>query len=235
VLKLNNNYLFLIWKDPNTRRNYTIGELYNTGNYRFKYNEEAEKAKEAGWTVPTAFPELNKTYESKTLFPVFSSRLPDRKRRDIKKILKKYGLSQFDEFELLKKSGARLPIDTYEFIDPIFPDEETVERDFYVMGIRHYAACAGNACELLPDVVVDDYLTLVKEPENLYDSFAVRVLTEQGAHLGYIPRYYSQAITKRLCNGMTYSCKVLEVSPDSNCSECIKVRLNMPRNLSEEM
>ena len=52
------------------------------------------------------------------LFPVFASRLPDRKREDIDKILQKYGLKEFDEYELLKKSGARLPIDNLEFIVP---------------------------------------------------------------------------------------------------------------------
>ncbi len=80
-----------------------------------------------------------KVYESDVLFPVFASRLPDRKRRDINKILEKYGLVEFDEFELLRKSEARLPIDTYSFIDPIFSADETVEREFFVMGVRHHS------------------------------------------------------------------------------------------------
>lgn len=222
-------YLYLIWKDPKTRSNFTIGKLSRNEKYRFEYYETAkETAEKAGWAPLDAFPEY-KIYESDALFPVFSSRLPDRKRRDIKKILEKYELSEFDEFELLRKSGARLPIDTYEFIDPIFPDSETIERDFYVMGIRHHAACAGNDCTLLPQINAGDLLLLKEEPENEYDSFAIRVLTKSGEHLGYIPRYYSQAITERLQKGMTYSCEVLEVTPANNCSECIKVRLNMPR------
>ena len=225
-----NNYLLLIWKDPNTRANYTIGKLSHDDKYRFEYfAAAANDAQDTGWEPLEAFPVLNKVYESENLFPVFSSRLPDRKRRDIKKILSKYDLDAFDEFQLLRKSGARLPIDTYEFVDPIFPDEETIERDFYIMGIRHHAACNGTHCELLPSVNVGDLLYLEEEPQNEYDRFAIKVLTKQQEFLGYIPRYYSQPITERMQNGLTYSCIVLEVSADNNCSECIKVRLNMPR------
>ncbi len=64
------------------------------------------------------FRELDKVYTDTVLFPVFASCLPDRKRKDIDKILQKYGLKEFDEYELLKKSGARLPIDNLEFIVP---------------------------------------------------------------------------------------------------------------------
>lgn len=221
------NYLYLVWKDPQTRRNFTIGKLSRNQKYKFEYCEATTEAEEAGWKKLEAFPEP-KIYESDTLFPVFSSRLPDRKRRDIEKILEKYNLTEFDEFELLRKSGARLPIDTYEFIDPIFPEAETIERDFFVMGIRHHAACSGKDCSLLPAVVPGDLLKLKEEPENCVDPFAIRVLTNQEEHLGYVPRYYNQAIGERIKKGMTYTCRVLEVHPANSCSECVKVRINMP-------
>ena len=225
-------YLFLIWKDPQTRKNFTIGKLSRNEKYHFEYCDTVADAESAGWQRLDAFPEIE-SYESDVLFPAFSSRLPDRKRRDIQKILEKYGLSEFDEFDLLRKSGARLPIDTYEFIDPIFPQEETVERDFFVMGIRHHAPCDGTNCALLPAIAAGDSLLLQEEPENKYDQFAIRVLTNQGIHLGYVPRYYSQAITERLKKGMTYSCRVLEVNPSTTCSECIKVKLNMPAEIGK--
>jgi len=41
--------------------------------------------------------------------PVFASRLPDPKRKDIDKILKKYNMSEYDQFTLLKKCQGRLP------------------------------------------------------------------------------------------------------------------------------
>ena len=182
------NYLLLIWKDPETRRNYTVGKLTRGDCFTFQYYGEAENAEEAGWKLLGAFPTYQE-YRSNTMFPVFSSRLPDKKRRDIQNILEKYGLMEYDEFELLRRSGARLPIDTYEFIDPISPDDKEVEREFYITGIRYHSACQGSDCGALPGVKVGDILLLEEEPENAYDPMAIRVLTQEQEVLGYVPRF----------------------------------------------
>lgn len=222
------NYLLLIWKDPETRRNYTVGKLTRGDFFTFQYYGEAENAEEAGWKLLGAFPTYQE-YRSNTMFPVFSSRLPDKKRRDIQNILEKYGLMEYDEFELLRRSGARLPIDTYEFIDPISPDDKEVEREFYITGIRYHSACQGSDCGALPGVKVGDMLLLEEEPENAYDPMAIRVLTQEQEVLGYVPRYYNKAILARLHDGMGYSCKITEVNANMrNCSECLKARLTMP-------
>lgn len=222
------NYLLLIWKDPETRRNYTVGKLTRGDFFTFQYYGEAENAEEAGWKLLGAFPTYQE-YRSNTMFPVFSSRLPDKKRRDIQNILEKYGLMEYDEFELLRRSGARLPIDTYEFIDPIPPGDKEVEREFYITGIRYHSACQGSDCGALPGVKVGDILLLEEEPENAYDPMAIRVLTQEKEVLGYVPRYYNKAILARLHDGMGYSCKITEVNANMrNCSECLKARLTMP-------
>lgn len=222
------NYLLLIWKDPETRRNYTVGKLTRGDFFTFQYYGEAENAEEAGWKLLGAFPTYQE-YRSNTMFPVFSSRLPDKKRRDIQNILEKYGLMEYDEFELLRRSGARLPIDTYEFIDPILPDDKEIEREFYITGIRYHSACQGSDCGALPGVKVGDMLLLEEEPENAYDPMAIRVLTQEREVLGYVPRYYNKAILARLHDGMGYSCKITEVNANMrNCSECLKARLTMP-------
>lgn len=222
------NYLLLIWKDPETRRNYTVGKLTRGDCFTFQYYGEAENAEEAGWKLLGAFPTYQE-YRSNTMFPVFSSRLPDKKRRDIQNILEKYGLMEYDEFELLRRSGARLPIDTYEFIDPILPDGKEIEREFYITGIQYHSACQGSDCGALPGVKVGDMLLLEEEPENAYDPMAIRVLTQEKEVLGYVPRYYNKAILARLHDGMGYSCKITEVNANMrNCSECLKARLTMP-------
>ena len=222
------NYLLLIWKDPETMRNYTVGKLTRGDCFTFQYYGEAENAEEAGWKLLGAFPTYQE-YRSNTMFPVFSSRLPDKKRRDIQNILEKYGLMEYDEFELLRRSGARLPIDTYEFIDPISPDDKEVTREFYITGIRYHSACQGSDCGALPGVKVGDMLLLEEEPENAYDPMAIRVLTQGNEILGYVPRYYNKAILARLYDGMGYSCEITEVNANMrNCSECLKARLTMP-------
>lgn len=54
------------------------------------------------------------------MFSLFTNKLPDRKRADIDDILKKYGLTTYDEFERLRKTKSKLSIDSYSF-------EETME------------------------------------------------------------------------------------------------------------
>lgn len=221
-------FLYVIWKDPITRRNYIIGKLTKSNGYSFEYWGEYKEAEKAGWNKLEAFPE-EKKYYSEEFFAAFSCRLPDPKRRDMKVILEKYNLDEYDGYELLKRSTGRLPIDTYEFIDPIFPDDESIERDFYIMGIRHNGACHGIECSELPALERDQQLKLEMEPDNTYDQYAVMVKTEKGEMLGYIPRYYSESVTHRLAKGMTYSCLVIEADSGRGCEDCIKVRLKMPR------
>lgn len=221
------DFLYLIWKDPQTRRNFTVGKLTHGEKYQFEYCADCALALQHGWRKLDAFPE-EKVYDSELLFPAFSSRLPDPKRRDITKILEKYELASYDEYELLRRSGARLPIDTYEFIDPIFPEDKSIQRDFFIMGIRHSTPCNGQDCDYLPMISTGALLNLRPEPENDYDPMAICIETQKGEHLGYVPRYYNQGILERLLRGLSYSCRVLEVNLENNCSECIKVRLNIP-------
>lgn len=58
------------------------------------------------------------------------------------------------------------------------------------MGIRHHAACNGDNCALLPTLCPGELLVLEEEPENKFDPMAIRVVTQQNEHLGYIPRCY---------------------------------------------
>ena len=227
--KIEHNFLYVIWKNPRTRRNYIIGKLTReTDKYTFEYCEEYMLAKKDGWELLSAFPD-EKVYSSDKLFAAFAARLPDPKRKGIENILKKYGLNEYDGYELLKKSTGRLPIDTYEFIDPIFPEDETVQRDFYIMGIRYHGDCEGIDCSKLKFITNTTELLLQREPDNPYDPDAVRVVSKDNIMVGYIPRYYSKSISQRLLKGMTYLCKVIEFQPDKKCENCIKVRLRIPR------
>lgn len=54
------------------------------------------------------------------------------------KLYKGLTLEKYDTFDLLKKSGGRLPTDSLEFIDPIFLGDSNIVREFYVAGVSHY-------------------------------------------------------------------------------------------------
>lgn len=118
---MENNTLYLVWTDKKTGTKTYVGQLTKTINgYMFKYIDTSDKAKNKTWTTVLPFNDRKKIYESTKMFVPFANRLPDRKRVDIDDILKKYGLTTYDEFELLRKTKSKLPIDSYSF-------EETME------------------------------------------------------------------------------------------------------------
>lgn len=113
------DYLYLIWKSEQSGKQYIVAQLIKEGQYEFCYCDEVHDAIKAGFSPLLCFPDIDKVYRDNKLFPIFSSRLPDKKRKDIRNILDKYELEEYDEYTLLKRSGARLPIDQLEFIEPI--------------------------------------------------------------------------------------------------------------------
>lgn len=219
------DYIYLVWQENKTRRRYVIGQLSKNGQYEFNYGFEVNEAIDSGFKLLIGFDDINEVYKNDILFPVFSSRLPDRKRKGIDKILQKYGLDEFDEYKLLKRSGAKLPIDNLEFIDPIFEDETEIKRNFYLAGTRYCMECNGDDCMQSIDVEIYEALKLENEPENKHDNYAIKVLDSKDNHIGYIPRYYSEQISELLKNKYKYNCTVSDVQKDNNCNECIKVEL----------
>lgn len=222
------DYLYLIWKHPETRKQYIVGILSKNGLFEFEYGKEIDEARKNGFQGIAAFEDFSKKYTSEKLFPVFASRLPDKKRRGISNILKRYNLDEYDEYLLLKNSGARLPIDTFEFIDPIFDDEETISRDFFIAGVRHYLPHCEDKCNFdNVNLNTNDELILELEPDNEFDSNAVEIFNSDNIKLGYIPRYYSSQVAKMMEENKKVTCKVIEFNPNTNCRECIKVNLTI--------
>lgn len=217
------DYLYLIWKSEQSRKQYIVGQLTKNGQYEFQYCGEVQSAIDDGFTPLLGFSDLNKVYKNERLFSIFASRLPDKKRKNIHNILYKYGLHEYDEYLLLKKSGARLPIDNLEFIDPILNAEEDTTRIFFMAGVRHYLNCNGNECENSIEVIRGDEVYLKRESNNPYDHNAVQMLNYEGKVLGYIPRYYSESVSLLLAKKQKVICHIYNVDKNKNCNECIKV------------
>jgi len=229
-IKDGREYLLLIWKEPKTRRRYVVGELSKNGQFEFSYSYEVQEAIEVGFELLIAFPDIDKVYRNDNLFSVFASRLPDPKRKGIEAILEKYGLAEYNAYTLLKNSGARLPIDKLEFIDPIFDFESgEIVRCFFLAGPRYYLGCDGDVCEKSIDVKLQDELRLMLEPENEYDAHAIKVMNTTDALLGYLPRYYSKGISQLIEKKAMIICTVIEINKDSECNECIKVKLTITK------
>lgn len=115
---MNIDVVYLMWTSPFDNKQFRIGKLYKE-NEKFYYEyikENVERAKKSGFSELIAFPDIDKKYECDTLFASFSARLPDKRRNDIKEILDTWKMEQYDEFELLKRSGAKVNTDTLEFV-----------------------------------------------------------------------------------------------------------------------
>lgn len=223
------DYLFLIWKSGESGKQYIVGQLAKNSQYEFKYYEEVREAIEDGFSPLLCFPDLDKVYKNERLFPVFASRLPDKKRKDIQSILKKYGMEQYDEYMLLKQSGARLPIDALQFIDPILSTDESLTRIFLAAGVRHYLKCDGIDCEKAIEITRGDEVFLKRDLENEHDKYAVQLLNYSGKVFGYIPRYYSKSVSKLLEQGRRIECYIYHVEKNKNCNECIKVIMKIEK------
>ena len=116
--KMEKDLVYLVWTDVKTGNKYKVAKLYKENDtFYFKYIlENVKEAQKDGFELLVAFPQINATYENPHLFAVFGARLPDKRRPEIAKILEEYGMTEYDEFEMLKRSGAKLPTDNYEFV-----------------------------------------------------------------------------------------------------------------------
>lgn len=224
----NRDYIYLVWKDYKGRKRYIIGELSKNGKYEFKYRaSDVDVAIRNGFEPLIAFPDIEEVYSSYDVFPAFSSRLPDKRRKDIKEILGRYKLESYDAFELLKKSGGKLPTDSLEFIDPIFLDEMNIVREFYVAGVRHCDYCNEVNKNIHINLNINEELKLEQEYDNNHDKFAVKIMNKENKLIGYVPVFYSEAINEAIRSNRDIGCIVINKECSDSCEECIKVRITI--------
>lgn len=221
--------IWVYWKDPESHQRFKVGQISKNGNFTFEYVPNLKEMEEKGFKPFFPFLNSDEKYQSKELFPTFTSRLADRKRKDINVILDKYGLKEYDSFELLKKSGGRLPIDTLEFIEPIDLSHPSIRREFYIAGVSHGELCDGVNCKNICSLKLLDRLDLVPEPTNQFDKYAIE-LCKNEIKIGYVPIYYSEAVYQALKNRGEVECRIIELNIFErksledifNCQECIK-------------
>lgn len=226
------NVIHVYRKDTSSHSRVLVGSIVREPDlYKFSYSE---KYKNSSFFVPI-FPFLQKDteYSSSNLFPVFASRLPDPKRRDIEQILSKYNMTEYDQFTLLQKSQGRLPIDTLEFVSELSEDEAD-GCQFYIAGISHHSACCLQ-CDHIK-LKQGDKLSLVRENNNAYDDNAVQFIYKNTL-IGYVPLYYSKTFSKLIANGKTLTATILTIKdctcdkPNSNdCYDCVNIQVSVSVN-----
>jgi len=182
--------LYLSWRQPD-RRWWPVGRLAReSSDYVFTYTKGAASAAEAGFRPLLSFPDLDQTYCSRELFPLFANRLPPRSRADYDDFVQwlDLGPAEMDPMVLLARSGGRRETDMFEVFQAPEPSPAgRYESAFFVHGLRHRGPEAEEEARRLRP---GDPVVLQPGPENPVDPRALRVLTVvRGTHLGFVPRY----------------------------------------------
>ncbi|MED0665940.1 HIRAN domain-containing protein [Bacillus badius] len=220
--------LLVVWQDKESRLYYHIGTLsYYNNQYEFIYThaEPGQRklgdALKCGYMIHPAFPNINKVYQSKTLFPAFDRRIPSPDRSDFKAILADLGLDEHaSKMDILRETRGRSASDTYSFEQPLRVGEDgKLHSSFFVHGMRH---------QNLPDhwpswLTKDSSLKLIQEPTNDHDPNAVGIYTYGGRQLGYVPNFYSKAIFSLLESGATPLVRVVYINEKSTPHWWVKV------------
>lgn len=222
--------LWLIWKDPTSRRRYKIGSLIKENNrYKFNYvNPELDDAKKVGFKYFPGFEDLKKTYENDNLFANILTRLPNETRPDYLEILNCYNLEKdSDNFDILKATRGRTLTDNYEFVPSFFLSK----IEFDVAGTSH----CSDIEECRNYLRVNKKLYLDPEPDNLNDPNAIKITFKENNkiyHLGYVPRYYCKELLTELKKGTQYSAMIQSLNlesqlSDENITASVKLILNI--------
>lgn len=213
---MNNEKVFLAWQNTQSRKWTVVGQLTNNGSeYIFNYTNGA-KTTEMFMPFP-GMPDLNKTYHSEVLFPLFKNRLLSNSRPEYPNFIKWLGLNHDtpSPLQVLGRSGGIRTTDNLQtFCDATFNEQGNAELFFFAHGLRHLSP---NANERVSTLSVGDDLKLALDVQNPKDTHAVLILAEHPTEtLGYVPQYLCKLVHSHLIsNPNAVSVKVEQVSPEA--------------------
>lgn len=184
--------LFLAWQDPHSRSWFPIGRLtFNGGEYQFVYIWGVQDAqRQSGFQLLPSFPQLDKVYKSRKLFPLFSHRLVSRLRPDYANLLQWLNLPEpeDDPIAILSRSGGQRATDTLAVFPCPEPDESGLYHlHFFSHGLRHLPTCS---LERINNFYPGELLFLAHEFQNRYNPNTLTIKTEDHYIVGYCPRYF---------------------------------------------
>ncbi len=186
--------LFLAWQDPEKRQWHPVGRLdQSNGTYVFHYTEGAREAQRHGFTPIVSFPDLEATYESDQIFPLFANQVLPPSRPEYDDFIEWLSIpkGEADPVAILARSGERMT-DTLEiFPQPDKTSDTTYTAHFFVRGLRHQSPCAIKRSTTLSS---GEPLLLMQDLQNPADPHSCVLRTaereEQDMHMiGYLPRY----------------------------------------------
>lgn len=181
--------LYLAWQDPKDRRWYPVGRLsFDNKVYKFAYTKGAKESPR--FTRFGRMKELEKSYESEELFPLFANRLLAKSRPEYKDFIKwlKLPAQNNDPLEMLAITGGIRGTDSLEvFPCPVPNKDNKYEILFFSHGLSHMPT---YAIERVNNFHQGEKLFLMLDIQNPFDSSAIALRTDDPATIiGFCPRF----------------------------------------------
>lgn len=199
--------LIVSWQHPVTRALEPVGLLSFDGvDYRFVYLQRAITLE--GFPRLLGFPDLDREYESGSLFALFAQRAMDPRRPDFERYVADLALDgEPSPWEQIVRSGGGREGDTLQ----LFPVPKFIDGRwqcyFLAHGVRHLlekevridgetkSRYSPEQLEaLLSDLEPGDALTLLAEPDNESSKLALLVASESREPIGYVPELLVKAL-----------------------------------------
>lgn len=193
-----NDAVYLAWQAPETKDWFVVGALTESERgYQFNYTKGSLKARNF---VPfSGMEDLNKSYVSNELFPLFQNRLLSERRPEYSNFINWLGLEgdEITPLNILARSGAMRGTDKLQMFRRIEIDESgKYKHIFFLHGLGYLNKSAQKRVEELSK---GERLFLCQDRQNDYDSEAVIVRADKPAEIvGYCPRYFARDINRLL-------------------------------------
>ena len=209
--------LFVAWRAPESRRIHPVGRLMHRGGatqaYEFAYIQGAHAAGRDGFEPFIPFPDLTQVYRSRELLPFFTNRVLSPSRPDYVRHVESLALDAdtAEPMTLLALSGGRRATDLVE----MFPDwirdmhSKSIKTRFLVRGVQYIEGSETR----IQSLQAGDPLHCVADVENPANPKALKLSTDDGSVIGFLPDYLASDVTEMVQRGGTLEVRVLRVNP----------------------
>lgn len=175
--------ILVSWRKGRGERRYIIGQISLSQELgaTFAYDANLERAKSKGFIGYPGLP-INKEINQTTALDLFLRRVINTERGDASKKLDFWKVKSslyYNKLYILGMTQGRSSSDEFEFLPVLrqMPEEYTFVTD--IAGLGH---CKTD----IQSLKIGQELTLVPEPSNIYDFYAVEVQISNNQKLGYI-------------------------------------------------
>lgn len=194
--------LVVTWQHPESRSIQPVGVLScDTESFAFSYLAAARHVPD--FQPFLGFGDVDRRYESPTLFPFFAQRVMRPSRPDYGPYLHSLALAaDADSWQILARSqGARVGDTTRVFPEPEVTDSGRTRHTFFVNGVRHALRDDPAAERSLSALRVGADVQLHDQPDNPINQLAIQVATSEAVVLGWVPDVLLDyvAIAREVC------------------------------------